>query len=117
MEWFHIYSGSVLMGRSALETGDPPMGVVSGEFEPADGYVAIQAECQSNRGDQTSLSFSVRTAMGITIPCAGISIADYSLELGGGCIEVTVLGVPHPLYEALFPNQVLMYARRLDRPQ
>jgi hypothetical protein len=38
MEWFHIYSGSVLVGRSALETGDPPMGVVSGEFEPADGY-------------------------------------------------------------------------------
>ena len=114
MELFQIYSGSTLVGWSALENGDPPMGVVSGEFKPADGYAVIQAECRSNRDDQTSLGLSVRTAAGITIPCAGICIADYSLELGNGCIEVGVLGVPHPLYQELFPDHAQMYARRFD---
>ena len=114
MELFRIYSGSKLVGWSALEDGDPPMGVVSGEFKPADGYPAIQAECQSSCGDQSSLGLSVRTAVGVTIPCAGINISDYSQELADGCMEVSILGIPYPLYETLFPNLVQMYTRQFD---
>ncbi|QXI26163.1 hypothetical protein [Pseudomonas vanderleydeniana] len=114
MELFHFYSGSTLVGWSALEDGDPPMGVASGEFKPANGYAAIQVECQSSLRDQSSLCLSVRTVTGITIPCAGINISDYSKDLKDGSIEVSVLGVPHPLYEELFPNQVEIYAHHFD---
>lgn len=114
VEPFHIYSGSTLVGTSALENGDVPMGVVFGEFKPADGYVVIQAKCQSGRDDQACLDLSVKTAAGMTIPCAGISISDDSSVPGQRCIEVSVLGVPHPLYQELFPDHAQMYARRFD---
>ena len=103
------------MGWSALEDGDPPTGVVSGEFKPAAGYAVIQAECQSRRGDQSSLDLSVRTAMGMTIPCAGINISDYFQKLADGCIEVSILGIPYPLYETLFPDLVEQYEQQFDQ--
>jgi hypothetical protein len=40
MTRFSIYSGLVLVGYSALDYGDPPMGFASGKFELADGYAA-----------------------------------------------------------------------------
>lgn len=90
------------------------MGVASGEFEPAEGYHVVENECRSNHSDQAPLSLSVQTVEGITIPCAGGSILDYSQELGNGCIEITILGIPHLLYEELFPRQVAMYTRQFD---
>lgn len=34
MARFSVYSGLILVGYSSLESGDPPMGVVFGQFEP-----------------------------------------------------------------------------------
>lgn len=112
MAQFSIYSGLVLVGYSAFEYGDPAMGVASGEFEPADGYAAIQNECCTNHRDQSALNLSVQTATGMDIPCAGVSILDYSKELLPPCIEINILGIPHPLYGELFPQQVTMYERQ-----
>ncbi|SDB67762.1 hypothetical protein [Pseudomonas sp. NFACC13-1] len=111
---FSIYSGLVLVGYSALENGDPPMGVAFGQFEPANGYSVIRNECRTNHLDQSALALSVQTEAGFAIPCAGISILDYSAELLADCIEIHILGVPHPLYEELFPEQVAMYARQFS---
>ncbi len=56
MTRFSIYSGLVLVGYSALDYGDPPMGVASDQFELADGHAAAaslatalfaQTGCQS----------------------------------------------------------------------
>ena len=114
MTRFSIYSGLVLVGYSALDYGDPPMGVASGQFEPADGYAAIQNECSTNHHDQTGLDLSVQTEAGLVIPCAGLGILDYSKELPPPCIEVNIFGIPHLLYGELFPQQVTLYEHQFS---
>lgn len=109
MRRFSIYSGLVLVGYSALECGDPPMGVAFGQLEPADGYATIQSECSTNHHDQTVLNLSVQTEAGLVIPCAGLSILDYSKEFPSPCIEVNIFGIPYPLYAELFPQHVTLY--------
>lgn len=101
MRRFTVYSGSVLVGHSALEFGDPPMGVAFGPFEPAKGYAAIENECRTNHRDQSGLNLSVQTETGMVIPCEGVGILDYSQEQAA-CIEINILGVPAPLYSRLF---------------
>jgi hypothetical protein len=114
MTRFSIYSGLVLVGYSALEYGDPPMGVAFGQLEPADGYAAIQDECSTNHRDQTALDLSVQTEAGLVIPCVGLAILDYSEELTPPCIEVNIFGIPHPFYGELFPEQVTLYERQFS---
>jgi len=111
---FSIYSGSVLVGYSALESGDPSMGVAFGELEPADGYLGIQSECRTNHSDQSALNLSVQTRTGSVIPCAGVGILDYTEELMSPYIEVNILGVPNATYRELFPNQVAKNERQFD---
>lgn len=101
---FTLYSGPVLVGYSALEFADASMGVAFGPFEPADGYAAIQNECNTNHRDQSGLNLSVQTEAGVVISCAGIGILDYSQEQLPACIEVNVLGIPQPFFEELFAN-------------
>lgn len=114
MTRFSIYSGLVLVGYSALKYGDPPMGIAFGQFEPADGYASIQSECSTNHHDQSVLDLSVQTEAGLVIPCAGLAILDYSKEFPLPCIEVNILGIPHPLYGELFPEQVTLYERQFS---
>jgi len=114
MTRFSIYSGSVLVGYSALESGDPSMGVAFGVFEPTDGYVGIQSECRTNHSDQSALNLSVQTQTGRVIPCAGVGILDYTEELTFPCIEVNILGVPHAVYGELFPELVASHERQFN---
>lgn len=101
MARFSVYSGAILVGHSALENRDPPMGVAFGQFEPADGYRLIQSECRANHFDQSALALTVETLEGQVIPCAGVAILDCSDEHQADCIEVNVLGIPHPFYAYL----------------
>lgn len=112
MAKFSIYSQSLLIGHSSLESGDAPMGVAFGAFEPAAGYEKVQEFCKANRADQSSLQLSVKTESGQFIPCAGIGILDFSEEPALSCIEVNVLGIPYPLYEKLFPQHVQAYEQQ-----
>lgn len=106
---FSIYSNDLLVGHSELESGDPPMGVAFGAFEPAVAYEAIRQECRSNHADQSLLNLSARTPNGVVIPCIGVGILDYSNEVEKSFIEVNVLGIGYPLYGELFPNHVSAY--------
>lgn len=90
------------------------MGIAVGQFEAADGYAAIQSECSTNHHDQTILDLSVQTEAGLVIPCAGLSILDYSNEFPSPSIEVNIFGVPHPLYGELFPEHVMLYERQFS---
>ncbi|OLY77054.1 hypothetical protein AU074_04300 [Pseudomonas sp. ATCC PTA-122608] len=90
------------------------MGVAFGRFEPVDGYRLIQNECRTNHRDQSALGLSVQTETGQVIQCAGVSILDYSEALLPDLIEVNVLGISHPPYGELFPEQVARYARQLS---
>ena len=112
---FEIFSKNTLVGHSALEWSDPPMGVAFGKFIPVESYRDIQRECQPNREDQSGLALNVKTPFGMQIPCVGVGILDFSDEFENDeaeAIEVSVFGIPFPLYEELFPGHVAAYDKR-----
>ena len=115
---FEIYAKDTLVGHSALELGDPPMGVAFGKFIPADSYREIQRECQTNHVDQSGLALSVKTPAGGVLLCAGVAIQDCSNDAEEGelaDVEVIVLGIPYPLYGELFPEHVAGYEKQFTR--
>lgn len=114
MDNFAVLSGDTVIGYSRLETGDPPMGVASGKLRPTAAYASVQALCIASRdASQQHLSLSVLQPNGQPLPATlGVSILDYSVELGSDEIEVHALSIGHPLYEELFPGHVACYANQ-----
>ena len=112
---FAIYAKDILVGHSALEFGDPPMGVAFGKFFPADAYRQIQHECQSNHADQSGLALNARTPAGLAVPCVGVSILECAEVSEFEPAEVNVLGIPYPLYGELFPEHVAAYEQLFDK--
>jgi len=119
MPRFEVSAGSILVGYSELERGDPPMGVAEGRFFPSPAYGTIQtAVVAAREGSQAHLTLVVRTADGRELPAqGGIRIIDYSAELGIEEIEIEVLGIGYPLYEELFPEHVVAYRSRFSEKQ
>ena len=116
MPRFSIYSGSLLVGWSELEAGDPPMGVASGKFLPAAGYATIQAFVVSAAGVvKPELRLSVRRGQEEIQSRAGVFIIDFSPELGPEDMEISILGIVQPPYESLFPEHVAAYARGFQK--
>ncbi len=113
MALYQVYAKGVLVGHSALEYGDPPMGVAFGQLIPNAAYSEIRSECISNHLDQSALQLSVRTESGLEISCAGVAILDSTAD--GASPEVNLLGVPYPLYGELFPDQVSSYEKRFSQ--
>jgi len=106
----------MLVGSSELELGDAPMGVAFGSFFPAPGYAAIQSIVVAAAGGPLpdGLQLSVRDSNGEVLEASGgVHIADCSAELGPEGLEVSILGVPYPAYESLFPQHVAAYERHL----
>jgi len=108
MSNFSVFAGDVLVGYSFLEAGDAPMGVAWVEFRPLPNK-CIQSACVANHSDQSRLLLSVKTEAGNVIHCAGVAILDCSAEAGTTLIELSVLGIPYPLYAELFPQHVDAY--------
>jgi hypothetical protein len=114
MTEYKILFGNTVIGHSALESGDPPMGVAFGKFKPLPAYENVRTQCVALREkSQERLSLSVVQPNGQPLPATlGVAILDYSNELGPTEIEVHALGIGYPLYEQLFPNQVAAYANQ-----
>jgi hypothetical protein len=112
MSEFKVFAGGTLIGHSALESGDPPMGVASGRFLPLPAYSSIQSQCIASRNlPQAHLELSIVRPSGEPLPAAdGVAILDYSAELGE--IEVHAVGIGYPLYEQLFPQHAAAYSKR-----
>lgn len=87
------------------------MGVAFGRFEPASGYPAIQNECRTHHVEQSGLGRSVTTGSGLVVPSLAIAILDCTEALLPDCIEITVLGIPGAVYDALFPDHVITYTQ------
>ncbi len=101
---FEILYDDLIIGTTSFEFGDPPMGVAFGKFIPTSAY---------RRGDiADNNKLSARLA-GRTIPSEGVGIEDDFI--GSGEIEVTILGVPNPLYDELFSDHVEVYKTLLER--
>lgn len=112
MSDYQVFSGTTLIGCSALETGDPPMGAACGKFLPLPAYLAIQSQYIAHRDlPQAHLGLSIICPSGEKLPAEhGVAILDYSLELGE--IEVHAVGIGYPLYGQLFPHQVAAYTKQ-----
>jgi hypothetical protein len=117
---FCIFHGDVLIGRSELEYGDPPMGVAFGRFEPTSAFAPLRNAMMPARDvtgkEQRDLRYlaglSAKTADGIALACSQVAVreggeADNPLEW-----EVECLGIGYPLYEELFPHHVKAYEDR-----
>lgn len=114
---FCIFHGNVLIGRSRLEGGDPPMGVAFGEFEPTDAFAPLRAALTCARDgsgkewrDMRLLSgLCAKTVGGTVIVCSHVEVIEYG-EVGDPLEwEVSCLGIEHPLYDELFPQHVKAY--------
>lgn len=106
---YSVFAASDLVGHTALEKGDAPMGVAFGALLPTDGYDRIKEECCKNHRDQSRLQLSITTSAGVKIPAVGVSLLDYSLMLDEPEIQANLIGVDAALYEELFPEHVQAY--------
>jgi hypothetical protein len=114
---FCIFYGDVLIGRSELECGDPPMGVAFGKFEPADDFAPLRHTMKPARDgagkehhDMRYLEgLCVKTPDGITLVCAGVAVFECGEADNPFAWEVSCLGIEQPPYEELFPHHVKAY--------
>ena len=115
---FSIYAGDVLVGHSAFETGDPPMGVVFGAFQPSPHFSELRANEMSplNSAGQPIgyllvwTGLSAKTPAGEELECqGGISVTGCCPDSSPWELEVSCLGIPYPLYKDLFPDHVKAY--------
>ena len=107
---FEVLSGSLIIGHSELELGDPPMGVAFGKFLPLSAYAKVkEAVVAALETYQDHLYLSVRLVGGETLPAQSVHLSDFSAELAPDEIEVSVIGISYPLYGELFPSHVAAY--------
>jgi len=107
MHRFQVIVDNEVIGFTHLEFGDPPMGVAFGAFIPNERYAAF---CEATATLETGVrAVSLRAPDGAIIPSEGTYIRDMSAEFGDEGLEVEALGIPYPLYEALFPEHVKAY--------
>jgi len=112
MNRYAVYSADTLIGHSALEGGDPPMGLAIGRFFPSPAYQQIQPKVIAAIDSwQEHLSLTVLdTESGLPLPAqAGVQVIDASAQLGPEGMEVHVMGIGYPLYEQLFPGRHAAY--------
>ena len=96
---FEILDADVVIGTTAFESGDSPMGVAYGSFEPTSAYRLEHASPDSGL---------VARIEGQLIPSAGgVGIDDLFEEIGER--QVTIFGIDHALYAKLFPEHVAAY--------
>ena len=107
MHRFQVIVDNEVIGFTHLEFGDPPMGVAFGAFIPNERYAAF---CEATATLETGVrAVSLQAPDGAIIPSEGTYIRDMSAEFGDEGLEVEALGIPYPLYEALFPEHVKAY--------
>lgn len=115
---FSIFHGDVLISRSELENGDPPMGVAFGRFVPTDAFAALRSVMKPGRDgagkEQPDIryiaSLRAKTANGIELRCSGVAVCEYSEATDPFALEVSCLGIEEPPYKELFPDHVEAYA-------
>ena len=116
MARFEVFADGLFVGWSELENGDPPMGVAYGRFFPTEAYKEIQERVITETASgNTSCHFSIKSPNGTWIEALGISISDYSREVGEDGIEITVAGISAPPYDSLFQNHIDAYNRSFEQ--
>lgn len=117
---FRIFHRDVLIGRSELESGDPPMGVAVGRFEPTDAFASLRDAMKPARDgagkERRDMRFLVdvraRSADGTALVCSHVEVCEYGEADHPLGWEVTCFGIEHPHYEELFPHHVKAYEQQ-----
>lgn len=115
---FMIYFVDTLIGHSALEGGDAPMGVAAGKFVPTEAFAYLRSRMvyakdgggKFNRSIRVLSNLRATTADGTEVVCSGgvevLEYGDQSKPLGA---EVFCSGIGYPTYAELFPHHVKAY--------
>lgn len=107
MHTFAVLARGEVIGITHLESGDPPMGVAFGRFIPNERYAAF---CKATPLLATGVrAVTIQAPDGNVVPSEGTYLRDMSVEYGDEGREVEALGIPYPLYGALFPEHVKAY--------
>ena len=130
MPKFMLYAGAELMGWSALEVADPPMGCAAGVFYPNENYAKIRDIVRAGFGDVNSdaseavkrAAWEKAVALNLTVrpeggpafePVGGVTVQDFATELEDETArELNVLGLPHEVFERYFREVYEGYYRQ-----
>ena len=104
---FEVLAGDVVIGWSAFEHGDPPMGVVLGRLTVTSAYGTTLPDAPVRVRPEGEAFFE---------PTGGVHIEDLS-EFGPDEIEVSVLGLDHVTYERYLPHHVRAYEEQFRETQ
>jgi len=110
---FGIFYGDVLIGRSELESGDPPMGVAFGRFEPTDAFAPLRNAMKPARDGAGKEQRDARYLEGV---CGShVEVSEYGEADNPIAWEATCYGIGRPPYEELFPHHLEAYRNQLKR--
>ncbi len=114
---FSIFQGETLIGQSALEGGDPPMGVAAGVFVPTPAFAELRKGMSPARDgtgkEQNDIRFlaglRATTANGVPLVGAIVEVFEYGEASEPFAWEVFCVGGEQPSYQELFPHHVKAY--------
>jgi hypothetical protein len=109
---FHLFYRKELIGKSALEDGDPPMGCAEGVFYAGEGFSEFRASVAPQTDDDPAIKrwvgLSVHTEGGVKVECLETVLFDW--DFGDEKeLRVDVIGIQNPRYEELFPGRYAAY--------
>lgn len=95
-----------MIGWSALEAGDPAMGVALGRLHVTPAYDSARSGALLRVRPEGEPFFE---------PSGGVYIEDHRDELGADEIEVSVLGIDATTYARYFPHHIRAYEQHFRR--
>jgi hypothetical protein len=109
---FQVFYGGTLIGKSALEEGDPPMGCAEGCFIPLDEFGSFHATVSPAPDNDVAIKrwvgLSIATLDGAPIECLDVVLFEYDFGEQKE-LRVDAVGIGYPLYEELFPGRYAAY--------
>jgi len=109
---FHLFYYEKLIGKSALEDGDPPMGCAEGVFLAEDAFSDFRANIAPQPDGDPAINrwagLSLQTEDGVKVECHDAVLFEW--DFGDQKeLHVDVLGIYNPRYEELFPGRYAAY--------
>jgi len=120
---YNIFLAGKLIGTTSFDKADAPMGVVFGKIvfnEIKMPYDFLRAYCQENEIEFEDYPddklIATQTIPNLTISDAGgreiFGVANQISGMDSDMFELTILGIPYPLFREEFPHHVRAYEER-----
>ncbi|WP_136439886.1 hypothetical protein [Pacificoceanicola onchidii] len=116
---FEIIHDGIVLGHSAMEHGDPPMGCAEGAFIAEDAFFTFVKNVPptgTEEGICRWTGLNLRVSGDQAIPCLDLVLYE---AVGPDCVLrwVDALGIPNDLYQSLFEHHVAIYENCVRRSQ